>query len=869
MWASRARETPRARVGIARGGRKTSLARVSRRVARVGAVSETNGEDASTTVSSATTRRTDDSGAVTTSGRRAGAPRRGEGVRRVRRVARERARGRDASTTGEEEGAVRRRGVFAERGRADAESIEGEREGEGEKKKLGKKARRAAFSVSVALNKEISSCETVKELVETTRGRASDASGVNVSTAYSKLAKFRRAEADAVDEAVRSLWFDELERAAVERLDDMKPRAVAQLTWALGHLRLGRRDDGSTRDALWDGLERVIESAASEFESQGVANVCWTYGKLEMRVPIGIRVALENNVVRNAATFKPYELSISFWALTKLGDAPREEVTNAVERSLSLAQCRPQELANVASAYGRVKGCGSSAFLSRLAEESFACLPEFGHTELAMLLWGLSNAGHYLRDHEAAIALAEVQRRADALSPHQIALVAGSLATFSDATDDENARSCVRLRAAMDERFASALRSLEESFLASIGESNCDDLSYVIWAFAHLSHQPSDAFGRKFEDEAISKLDSCNSKNLANMMYGVGTLRLPSVSLFTHATFCVSEKLSEFTPVEIFMVCSALASSNHDPGSHVMSQLENTVMDSIESLDSADLTEFLRVFARLRYMLADETFDAIGARSAVSLERYDSYRMSMTLWSYATLCRQPDESMLERFQDELRGSTAAFKSENFGLALWSLVVLGSLEDASPLVESLTRALVDINRGVLSSPDALSDTTLCSLYMARLVARESPFESLVSLSTDAVADDCERAWIGMKSKDPTYSNLQHAIAEELREFGVHGFTLETPVEGGRMRPDIVFENHRVVVEVDGPHHYSYDALGRRRALGTTVMRDKLLESWGWRVRVIPYHEWADLLSSDEKRAYLRQLLGDDVFDGNAA
>lgn len=786
----------------------------------------------------------------------------------MRRGARERARGREATTMGEEERAGRR-GEDAAAGRVDAESTARERARDGEKKKLGKKARRAAFSVSVALNKEISSCETVKELVETTRGRASDASGVNVSTAYSKLAKFRRAEADAVDEAVRSPWFAELEGVAVERLDEMKPRAVAQLAWALGHLRLGRRGDGSMRDALWDGLERAIESAAGEFESQGVANVCWTYGKLEMRVPSGIRAALENNVARNAATFKPYELSISFWALTKLGDAPKEEVTSAMERSLSLAKCRPQELANVASAYGRVKGCGSSAFLSRLAEESFACLPDFGHTELAMLLWGLSNAGHYLRDHEAAIVLAEVQRRADALSPHQIALVAGSLATFSDETDDENARSCVRLRATMNERFTSALRALEESFLASIAESNCDDLSYVIWAFAHLSHQPSDAFGRAYEDEAISKLDSCNSKNLANMMYGVGTLKLPSVGLFTHATFCVSEKLREFTPVEIFMVCSALASSNHDPGSHVMSQLESTVMDSIESLDSADLTEFLRVFARLRYMLTDETFDAIGARAAVSLERYDSYRMSMTLWSYATLCRQPDESMLERFQDELRGSTKSFKSENFGLALWSLVVLGSLEDASPLVESLTRTLVDLNRGVLSSSNALSDTTLCSLYMARLVARDSPFESLVSVPTDAVADDCERAWIGMKSKDPTYSNLQHAIAEELREFGVRGFTLETPVEGGRMRPDIVFENHRLVVEVDGPHHYSYDALGRRRALGTTIMRDRLLESWGWRVRVIPYHEWADLLSSEEKRAYLRQLLGDDVFDSATA
>jgi hypothetical protein len=43
------------------------------------------------------------------------------------------------------------------------------------------------------------------------------------------------------------------------------------------------------------------------------------------------------------------------------------------------------------------------------------------------------------------------------------------------------------------------------------------------------------------------------------------------------------------------------------------------------------------------------------------------------------------------------------------------------------------------------------------------------------------------------------------------------------------------------------------------LGPTVMRDKLLESWGWRVCTLPYHEWTDLITTREKRAYLNRLL----------
>ena len=63
-----------------------------------------------------------------------------------------------------------------------------------EKKKMGKKERRAAFGPSVALNKELMACETLEALAETSRRVARDMSAVNVATTYGKLARFARGD---------------------------------------------------------------------------------------------------------------------------------------------------------------------------------------------------------------------------------------------------------------------------------------------------------------------------------------------------------------------------------------------------------------------------------------------------------------------------------------------------------------------------------------------------------------------------------------------------------------------------------------------------------------------------------------------------
>eukprot|EP00959_Pyramimonas_sp_CCMP1952_P270990 5665549-Pyramimonas_sp.AAC.1 len=41
------------------------------------------------------------------------------------------------------------------------------------------------------------------------------------------------------------------------------------------------------------------------------------------------------------------------------------------------------------------------------------------------------------------------------------------------------------------------------------------------------------------------------------------------------------------------------------------------------------------------------------------------------------------------------------------------------------------------------------------------------------------------------------------------------------------------------QVDGPHHF---ATNTRAPLGMTVVRDRLLRRYGWRVVSVPYHHW---------------------------
>ena len=48
-------------------------------------------------------------------------------------------------------------------------------------------------------------------------------------------------------------------------------------------------------------------------------------------------------------------------------------------------------------------------------------------------------------------------------------------------------------------------------------------------------------------------------------------------------------------------------------------------------------------------------------------------------------------------------------------------------------------------------------------------------------------------------------------------------------------------------------------GGRWPLGSTVLRNQLLRSWGWTVVTVPYHEWEKLVTGDDKKEYVGHRL----------
>ena len=189
---------------------------------------------------------------------------------------------------------------------------------------------------------------------------------VNVATAFSRLG--RHLSDDQRGTLDGQAWYLALETRTLALLPELSGWAASSVTWSLAR---AERDPGS---AFWEALERTLIARASELEPQGVANV-WAFAVMGRRAPPALRNALE----AAAASFcggpevprtkritgsRTSTFSIrddhGVLGADRFGEAPSSDVLERFERRLPyvMARLKPKELANVASAYGRVGGGG-------------------------------------------------------------------------------------------------------------------------------------------------------------------------------------------------------------------------------------------------------------------------------------------------------------------------------------------------------------------------------------------------------------------------------------------------------------------------------------------------------------------------------
>lgn len=99
-----------------------------------------------------------------------------------------------------------------------------------------------------------------------------------------------------------------------------------------------------------------------------------------------------------------------------------------------------------------------------------------------------------------------------------------------------------------------------------------------------------------------------------------------------------------------------------------------------------------------------------------------------------------------------------------------------------------------------------------------------------------SENCNRLLKKWFERSSTCSSAFHKkVGDALKSLG-YKHQKEVRLGNGVATVDIALVKHNIVIEADGPTHYSVNRIdGRHHMLGPTVLRNKVIESLGWKVR----------------------------------
>jgi very-short-patch-repair endonuclease len=150
-------------------------------------------------------------------------------------------------------------------------------------------------------------------------------------------------------------------------------------------------------------------------------------------------------------------------------------------------------------------------------------------------------------------------------------------------------------------------------------------------------------------------------------------------------------------------------------------------------------------------------------------------------------------------------------------------------------------------------DEVRGRDLNQLYQTALAISSSKNTTGLPSLPDLLMEKCANAWTEQR-RPPVISWFQRDVSAILSYMGER-YEEEAIVAGYRV--DVLLESIGVVLEVDGPSHFSRNV--KNHALGQTMLKRSLLSSAGYKVFPIAVTEWDMLFNVEEKSDYIRSAL----------
>ena len=677
-------------------------------------------------------------------------------------------------------------------------------------------------------------------------------------------------------------------------------QAISNLLWALaklvesGLLKLDQR--GLASQTVTALLPQVV-TPPGPFNSQHVSNLLWALAKL---VESGLLkldqgglasqtvTALLPQVVTPPGPFKPQEISNLLWALAKLVESgllkldQRGLASQAVTALLPQVVTppgpfKPQEISNLLWALAKLVESGLLKLDQRgLASQAVtALLPQvvtppgpFKPQEISNLLWALAKLveSGLLKLDQGGLAsqavtalLPQVVTPPGPFNPQEISNLLWALAKLVESG---------LLKLDQGGLASQAVTALLPQVVTPPGPFKPQEISNLLWALAKLVESgllKLDQGG--LASQAVTALlpqvqshqDDFTSQEVSNLLWALaklvesGLLKLDQGGLASQAVTALLPQVvtppGPFKPQEISSLLWALA---------------KLVESGLLKLDQGGL--------------ASQAVTALLPQVVTPPGPFKPQEISSLLWVLAKLV---ESGLLKLDQGGLASQSVTallpqvvtppgpFKPQEISSLLWALATLGegiSLNEIPNMLKTMGINTIEYNLH--------QEMTLWALtvFLARGVEISLLLPPMKTLYDALMAEKGNTSdiratimrlsgiWLGENLRDLPLHNYRTTVSQPHRElytilrerFPRHTLEVEASVDG--LPPvDLLFSREKVVVEVQGAHHY----VDKEKNLsnGSTILKVSTYRKLGYKVLEVP----ASDVTSKEKQEELRKEL----------
>ena len=281
-----------------------------------------------------------------------------------------------------------------------------------------------------------------------------------------------------------------------------------------------------------------------------------------------------------------------------------------------------------------------------------------------------------------------------------------------------------------------------------------------------------------------------------------------------------------------------------------------------------------KLFARCAALLPeriaehDRKADKMGAES-----KFTPTHLSRACWAFAT-AHVPAPALFALLARRALVYLNLFEPKSLAILAWCYAVADERNHGDFLARCSDFIAHSFNnRG---GPTGFKEEHLRQLHQFQCWVQLEAQEPR-ALLPDAMRAECARIMVTESDGNAVQgSKLQNDVANAVRRLDMPDAVHEEyTIPGLGSIVDIAIPKAKLVIEVDGPSHYTHHAVGPRQggppveSNGPTRMKERHVRAFGWRMFSVPYFEWQPLNSPEAKQAYLQAKLRDALEPGEYA